>query len=439
MKRGKHQQEKEPPKKKEPKKRENKKKEQEPAQKIIHLKDFQEEPWAELSYEEEAEAEKEQLKKLKVPKAVYQVGVILLVAILGLAVWLNRGSLTPDNIVSWLKLQVMGAGIGDGFPVPITGGEVLSRNFVQSGGVAAILSDTSFTLLNSTGQTLVSLRHGFSSPILRGANGNYLLYHLNGSGYFLQNGADTLVEDTAPSDILAGAVSGNGRYALGMQGGGGASYFQVYLKNGTLQYEYQFSKGYLTALALNADGTYGAACTVYSEGGEMVSKVTVFYFDSPEPIAEYESRGNLLLDIYWSDNGKLFAVGDSAALVADSASLEFWEQNYEGRQLTAYCLMGNRAFLSVSAYEYSGSSIILVFDGEREATRIAADRRVEALSVAGGTVGALEGGELVLYDYTTGARQAKASAGADAKGIALLNERAAYILGVSEIRVLEVE
>ena len=77
-----------------------------------------------------------------VPKAVYQVAVILLVLVVGLAVWMNRTNLSPENIGSWLKLQVMGSEAGDGFPVQITGSEVLEANFLAQGGNAVVLSDT---------------------------------------------------------------------------------------------------------------------------------------------------------------------------------------------------------------------------------------------------------------------------------------------------------
>ena len=96
---------------------------------------------------------------------------------------------------------------------------------------------------------------------------------------------------------------------MGMQSPQGASYLNVYLKNGTVQYNYLFARDYITAVALNYDASYGAACTVHSEKGEMVSKITIFNFREQDPIAEYETRGNLLLGVYWSENGNIYAVG----------------------------------------------------------------------------------------------------------------------------------
>ena len=40
---------------------------------------------------------------------------------LGSCCGFNRSNLTPDNILGRIKLQVMGTGMGEGFPVPIAG------------------------------------------------------------------------------------------------------------------------------------------------------------------------------------------------------------------------------------------------------------------------------------------------------------------------------
>lgn len=403
---------------------------------LLQFDEFQKEEEPEIQYEEEEE-EEELLKKVKIPKAVYRIGVILVVVILGLILWMNRGNLAPDRVISWFKLQLMGSGSGDGFPVQITGTDVREGNFTQHDGAAAVLSDTSFSLINSTGRSLISLQHGFNDPVLCASGGNYLLYNLGSTGYLLQSGTDTVVNKNAPADILAGAVCRSGRFALGMQGSEGASLLEVYLKDGTLQYSYRFARDYITALALNSDGTYGAVCTVRSENGELVSKITAFSFQDTEPIAEYESRDNLLLGIYWGDNGNLYAVGDSAVVSTDSASFQFVQYSYDGRSLASFALAENRAFVSISAYEHAGSSTILVFNGQREPLKIESRQRAKSLSVSGASVASLEGTEVVFYDYTTGTEQSRASAGSDARSVALLSESRAYVLGISEIRMAQ--
>lgn len=381
----------------------------------------------------------ERLKKIRVPKAVYRVAAILLALVLGLACWVNRDKLTLENITGWVKLQFVGASEGDGFPVSITGSSVAAGNFTAQNGNVLILSDTSLTALDSSARSLLSLRHSFSEPSIRTAGGKTLLYNQGSLGYLLLAGTQTIVDQSAPRDILVGAVAQNGRHALGTQGKDGASELDVYQKDGSLQFQYMFAKDYITAVALNYDGTMGAVCTVRTEKGELVSRVVIFDFNQPEPVSDFEVKGNYLLDIFWTEGGDLYAVGETAILLADSSRYEFTECSYDGRRLTAYHMGQGRAFLSVSAYEHAGPSTLLVFRGRSEPLRIEAQERIVSISSFGGTVAALADTNVLFFDDSTGTALGEAPAGSDAKGIALGSESLAFILGVSEVRTVQIQ
>lgn len=417
--------------------------------KIIQLKDHQPEslreeetpeeaPKAAVEYDGEPEEEAGQKMGWQAPKAFYRAAVVLVVLVLGLALWVNRESLTPENIWSWVQTQVMGAQGGDGYPVSITGSAVSQGNFTSYGGNAVVLSDTAFTVLGPSGQEVFSQRHSLNQPVLKEAAGNYLLYNQGSTGYLIASGTEVRLEDSAGQDILAGAVAANGRFALATQGKEGASDLTVYLENGEVQFTYSFAQDYITSLALSADGTSGIVCTVRSRGGELVSKVTVFQFDQADPVTQYESRDNLLLGASWGENGMLYAVGDSSLLWARASDLAFSEYSYQGRSPTAFRLEGGQAYVSISAYEHAGASTLLVFRDAGGPVEIQAEARIQALSVSGGTVGALIGQELVLYDASTGGELARADAGSDAQSIALSSESTAYVLGVSEVRRIQV-
>ncbi len=406
---------------------------------IVRLKDYQEtEAFFEYDDEEAEAAGEARLKKMRVPKAVYRVVIILILLILGLALWINRSSLTLDNITNWVRLQFVGEGRGDGFPVPITGSSVFASNFTSSGGNAQILSDTALTMVDSSGKTVLSLRHSLNQPAMRSAYGQTLLYNQGSTGYLVLSGTEVKLRGTADREILSGVVAQNGRFALGLHGSDGASELNVYQKDGSLQYTYAFAKDYITAIAMNYDGVEGALSTGRSERGEVRSRVRGFDFHQAERRACYETRDNLLIDAAWTESGDLYAVGDSALLIAKSTDYAFSEYSYDGRQLTAYCLDQSRAFLSISAYAHAGPCTLLVFRGGGDPVRVESPERIVSLSVSGGTVGALVNGEAVFYDYSTGVEQGRTDAGSDAKSIALSSERAAYVLGVSEVRTLEI-
>ena len=316
-----------------------------PAQEPPHQEEAspEEAPQATIEYGEEEAAGEEQKKARQVPKALYRVAVVLLVLVLGLAIWVNRGNLTPQNIWNWIQVQITGTGEGDGYPVAITGSSVSEGNFLSAEGNAVALSDTALTILGPSGQELFSQRHSYNQPILKAASGQYLLYNQNSTGYMVVSGTQLHLESSTEQDILAGAIAPNGRFALATQGADGATDVTVYLATGEEQFTYSFAQDYVTALALNADGTWAMVCSVRAQGGQLVSKVTVFDLNSPTPAAEFESQDNLLLAAYWGENGMLYAVGDSALLRARSGELSFSEYGYQGRTPTAFQFNGGSA------------------------------------------------------------------------------------------------
>ena len=277
-----------------------------------------EEEGVQASIEYDGEEKKKQARQ--VPKAFYRVVLVLLVLIVGLALWVNRDNLTPESIWSWLQVQVTGDGEGDGYPAAITGSTVSEGNFLSVSGNAVALSDTSLTILGPSGQELLSQRHSLSQPILKSASDSYLLYNQNSTGYMVVSGTQLRLEASTEQDILAGAIASNGRFALATRGVNGASDLTVYLATGEVQFTYSFAQDYITALALNGDGTWAMVCTARSQGGQLISKVTVFDLNSTTPAAEYESQDNLLLGAGWGDNGVLYAVGDASLLRASFPS-----------------------------------------------------------------------------------------------------------------------
>ena len=125
-------------------------------------------------------------------------------------------------------------------------------------------------------------------------------------------------------------------------------------------------------------------------------------------------------------------------LRARSGELSFSEYGYQGRTPTAFQFAGGQCYLSLSAYEHAGACTLLVVPGSggagagpgRGAHRVIVRVRRDGGRAAGPAA--------VLFDAATGQELARAEAGSDAKSIALSSESAAYVLGVSEIRRLQV-
>ena len=106
-------------------------------------------------------------RERRIPSWVYRIALVLLVAVLGLVIYVNRDALTPERISAWVQERVVGAGEGDGYPVSIEGSEVLAGNFRSTDGDLVMVSDTHLTVLKSMAGEVLSRQHSLSFPVLR--------------------------------------------------------------------------------------------------------------------------------------------------------------------------------------------------------------------------------------------------------------------------------
>lgn len=395
---------------------------------------------SESIFQQDDEAPEAELNAVKIPKIVYRVSAILVVVIIALVFWMNMDKITSGNFGSWLKVKLMGTGIGDGYPMEIMGTSVETGNFLSYDGNAVVLSDTALSMYSSSGKSVFDgVRHSFNSPVMKSAGSCFLLYNQSGKDYLLQNGSDTVLTGRTDYDITTGAAAQNGEFALALQNDEYASELNVYNKSGKLKYTYSFSSEYITAVSLNSDCTMGAVCTINSIKGVVTSRITVLDFSSEEPLAQYSSQNNMLIDIFWSTNNRIYAVGDAGLVYAATSDYSFSEYSYSDKYITAYNFLGTRAAISISSYEYAGACEILVFESGIEPVSMTTENRAVSLSLYGSVVAALCSNEVLFYDNALGTELSRADAGRDSRAVALSNESSAYVLGIGEINMVSAD
>ncbi len=372
----------------------------------------------------------------RVPRWVYRIVLILLLCVLSMLVWFNRSNLTPANVLTWVEDRVVGMGVGDGYPYEIAGSAVLKQNFASEDKGLYLVSDTAVMAFNASAKPLVNRQHSFSSPVLKACGSRMLVYNLGGRGCQVESLSKTIAKFNADGDILAGAISPSGRYALVTQADGYCGKLTAYSSDGHVQSYYWFSDYYPTAVALSPDGTRAAVTGVSSKNGEMVSALYLIDLNSGKavaPFAEYED--NLLFSVSWDSESAVSAVGDKAVTIANPNSRAKADYNFNGRQLTAYCTNGGKTALGLSNYEGSSESELILLDQNGSSTFNAKfEKQVAAVSIYGQTLAALSGGKVTFYPASGPAKTA--DAGNDARTLALCDESSAYVLGVSEIRLI---
>lgn len=372
-------------------------------------------------------------KKPRVSKLLYRIIAALLIAVVLLIILENKDNLTPENIGNWIRTKAVGFGFGDGYPAELTGSTALVGNFGAADGNLYVVSDTALTVLNGSAKEMFSARHSYNDPAVSEASGRYLLYNAGGTGYRVETSSGTEVSGTSDSSITTGVICDSGKFALAVQPSDYASELRVYNKNGSLQYKYSFADSYITAVALNTDGTRAAVASTITHAGTLISRITVLDMSETEPIAEYESDGNLIFAVQWNRSGRVTAIGDTETLVSDT-SYNFTPYAYDGRTVTAYTLIPSGAVVSVSNYAYGGDSTLLIFRDSAEPVESDLSGRAVWLSAAGNKVAALLSSSVVSTDLTTGRQEAACNVPADTKSIAMADESTVYLLGVREIR-----
>lgn len=384
---------------------------------------------------------RERRRQRKVPRWVYRVIAILLAAVAGLLVWFNRENLSPDKIADWIQESVVGLGVGDGFPYSLGDNLVVEAgNFCSREKDAVLVSNTALYVFNSTAKELVNRQHSFSNPVLRSEGAQILIYNQGGTGYRLENRSKTLRKGNADNNIFCGAVAPNGRWALVTKTDGYAARLTAYDVNGDVLYEYWFSDHYPTSVALNGDGTKAAVTTVSARDGLLVSQLytidfSVKYEEGAQPNGEY--MDNLFVDVFYGSDGTISAVGDRMTVLFHVGSSKTQEYHYGGMQLLAYDALAGRTALSLAPYENSEGSRFVVLNAQgQESIRRELPAQAKSLSLFGDTAAALAGGQATAYSVSAAAEISARDVGQDAAGIALCDESSAYILGISELRMV---
>ena len=375
-------------------------------------------------------------KEHRSPRWVYRVILILVLSFAAMLLWFNRANLTPENMLEWVQTQVVGMGVGDGFPYKITGNVVSPGNFRSINKELVMVRDTELTVLNSTAKEVLSRQHSFSKPIMKLNGPRTLIYNLGGKGYQIESQSRTLAKGNTQQNILCGALAGNGRYALITEEDGYCGYLTAWLPNNQELFHYWFSEYYPTAAALNASGTKAVVTGVSAKDGGLTSAVYLLDFSNGKPvspIAQYTE--NMMLDAAFYDSGTAVAVGDRSTAVINTNTGKKVDFDYGGQQLTAYDMNNGKTALSLSPYQNAADSKLIVLDDSgAAAVTVPVKQNVKSVSLYGDTVAALAGGRVYFYSTSPDAAQGDCAAGGGAKAIALGGETSVYILGVSEVR-----
>lgn len=374
-------------------------------------------------------------------KTIIMSAVIILVLLLSVLIFANRDRLSFSSIKNWVEYGVFNKDNEEQFPISTDSEVVNDGNFSRIDRNLVFASDTKFVTLNNYGRKIFENPQAFSSPVLvQAADSDLsLTYNLGGKGFSIYTLDSLAHSGEAEDNIIVADISKSGTYALVTEKDGYLSKLYVYSKDNQQIFAYSFADYYITSVSLDSKGASAVLSGVSAHNGTQYSAVYLLNFTKEEPVVFEEFEDNVLYYVDHLTNNYVCIIGDTACYTLNAVSKSFNTTSYDGKTLTAFDINTdtNNFCLSLSRSGDGRKCDILVFStsGALRET-ISTELKITSLSTYKNRVAALSLGTAYLYSKD-GALLSEKDAGLDPHAIVLYSTTDAYILGVSEIRRLD--
>ena len=393
-----------------------------------------------LSYEdmplEEREKKQSSSKRRFNKKRITVAVIILLVLIFIVFVFTNNDKLSLHNISNFVTYGIFNSDSDQRFPIEIQGESGNAGNFRRMGQDLCFASDTKLQTLNNYGKRMLTVQHGFTSPVLVCSDKYSVLYNLGGTGFQI-NGLDKSVySGTAEHGILVADINNDGVYALVTQSDGYLSKLTVYEKDNSKIYSYSFANYYITSVSLSSNGRMAVLSGVSALNGSEISSLYVLDFtkEAPQQFAELEDT--IIYDVSYLNDTYAAAVGSAGAYCINTGNGNVELTSYEGKTLTAYNFNTDTDTFSVSLSRSGDGRNCDIYSFNTNGTvskSFSTDLKVISLSTYKGRVALLTSDSVYLYDKG-GSQVSVSEAGVDPRCVVLYTSSDAYVLDTSEIR-----
>ncbi|MBR2714634.1 MAG: hypothetical protein IKB73_00300 [Ruminococcus sp.] len=374
-------------------------------------------------------------------KYLFLSAVILLVLLVCVFCYANRDRLSFTNIKNWVQYGVFHTNDEDTFPISTQGDVITNGNFTRIDSNLVYISDTQFVTANNYGKTIYNSKQNYINPALVKASDCDLSLSYNiGSTDFFINTIDTNVyTGMAEDNIFVADICKNGTYALVTEKDGYLSKLYVYSNENKQIFAYSFADYYITSVALNDDGTKATLTGISAHEATPISAVYLLDFTKEEPLVFEEFSDNVLYHCDYLNNNYICIIGENSSYVLNSRTKSFSTTNYDGKTLTAFDVNTdtNTFTLSLSRSGDGRMCDLLSFSTSGVLKNsVSTELSVTAMSTYKNRIAVLSGDTVSLYTKD-GKLLSEEDAGLDPHSVVLYSSSDAYVLGVSEIRRLD--
>lgn len=371
---------------------------------------------------------------------IYAVVIIVLLFIVVFA-FTNRDRLTFSNFKNWVQYGVFNKNSEESFPIATNGDVISIGNFTQINSNLVYSSDTKFATINNFGRTIYTYNQSFNSPVLTKAADSdlSLVFNLGGKEYAINTIDSSIYKGEAEDNIIGASISKSGVYALVTAKDGYLSKLYVYTKDHKQIYAYSFADFYITSVSLDPKGKTAVLTGISAHDGSQLSCIYLLDFTKEEPVLFEEINDNILYYTEFLDKTHACIIGDSSAYTLSTRSKSLKTFSYDGKSLTAFDVNTdtNTYAISLSRSGDGRKCDVYLFStkGALKNT-ITTELMISSVSTYKNRVAVLDTDTAYLYKKD-GTLISQEVAGLDPHSVVLYSTTDAYVLGVSEIRRID--
>ncbi len=368
------------------------------------------------------------MKRKRRARTVRRIAVVIILLALIAAVIIGGDKLSPEAISQWLASKTGQTAEGEGFPVSLPSGEVVSINAVQNNIV--VTNQTNVYFYSPRGKQLRSVQHARKNVQTKTAGENALVYSVGGEEISVETYTKTITSFKAGKPIITAEISKNGRFAVATESDVYTSEMTVYDKNGNAVFKWTPSGSVITALAISNDGHFVAAATVFTQGGKMMSGIHLFQTSKENALFSYTAENEMVLALFCERNS-VNAVCTEKLISLDGDGAENNVYSYNEKKLIDYkpCDEGI-AFVFQDVNDPSRSVLeIISLEGSLKA-EAKISYAIKALAAHDGDIYAASDEHLLKYESSTAIKRADIELSEDAGKISATSA-GAYITDAS--------
>ena len=322
---------------------------------------------------------------------------ILSVAVTALILYINNFDfLRPENLVNYIRKNIIYSPSGAGFPKGLPGGNF--KEFIPGKKNIIYLTDTHFYVYNQSGKEMLALQHLYGSPYVAAKQDYYLLYDNYGMQFRAYSKTKKLFETELQNRIFSVAVSEKGTFGVITDSQKYLGEILIYDNKGKNIFNWFSADHQIRYMDFMDDGKTFAVGTISGIDGIYVSDINIFNVGKSDVQSKTRINDGFLISLDCKVNGNTVALFDNKAVVIDRKGKTVKTVEFEDKPVSV-CNINDDNFAVVFETPYAKSRYLLNIydsDGEKKGSVEFAEKPLQITGAKGKTA-VLEKNQISIY------------------------------------------